>query len=73
MSRQQAKPPAARSSFRRRVDTEADRDFKGWGGKTIVKLMNGQISRHREYYDEYHYAYMPKALLIPAGRLHDES
>ena len=42
-------------------------EFNGWEGKTIVKLINGQIWQLTEYHYEYHYAYMPKVLVYPSG------
>lgn len=45
------------------IETQVDGDFKGWEGKTVVKLMNGQIWIQTEYYYEYHYAYMPDVLI----------
>ena len=52
------------------AETQIDGDFKGWEGETIVKLMNGQIWRQTEYHYEYHYAYMPKALVFSSGGGH---
>jgi hypothetical protein len=49
------------------VETQVDGDFTGWEGKTIVKLMNGQIWQQTEYHYEYLYAYMPKVLVYPSG------
>jgi hypothetical protein len=49
------------------VETQVDGEFNGWEGETIVKLMNGQIWQQTEYHYEYHYAYMPKALVYPSG------
>jgi hypothetical protein len=49
------------------VESQVDGDFNGWEGETIVKLMNGQIWRQTEYHYEYHYAFMPNALVCRAG------
>ena len=52
------------------VKTQADGEFIGWEGKTIIKLLNGQIWQQTEYHYEYHYAYMPKVLVYPSGGGH---
>ena len=45
------------------IESQVNGEFKGWEGKTIVKLMNGQIWQQREYYYHYHYSYMPKVFI----------
>jgi hypothetical protein len=49
------------------IETQIDGEFNGWEGKTIVKLMNGQIWQQTEYHYHYHYAYMPKVLVYRSG------
>lgn len=49
------------------IESKVDGEFEGWGGETVVKLMNGQIWLQTEYYYEYHYAYMPDVLLYQSG------
>ena len=52
------------------VETQIEGDFIGWEGATIIKLSNGQIWQQTEYHYEYHYAYMPKALIHSSGDGH---
>ena len=33
--------------------------FKGWQGRTVVKLTNGQVWQQAEYKYQYRYAYRP--------------
>jgi len=49
------------------VESSVDGEFSGWEGNTIVKLANGQLWKQVEYYYEYHYAYMPKVLILKRG------
>ncbi len=49
------------------IETKVDGDFNGWDGKTIVKLINGQIWKQAEYRYEYHYAYMPSVSVYANG------
>lgn len=49
------------------IETKVDGEFEGWEGETVVKLMNGQVWIQTEYYYEYHYAYMPDALIFQSG------
>jgi hypothetical protein len=35
-------------------------EWKGWDGKTVVKLSDGTKWKQAEYYYEYMYAYMPE-------------
>jgi len=49
------------------IESTVDGEFQGFNGKTIVKLSNGDVWRQTEYYFEYHYAYMPKVLVIRKG------
>jgi hypothetical protein len=49
------------------IESQIDGDFEGWEGETIVKLTNGQIWQQSEYAYEYHYAFMPKVLIVKAG------
>ncbi len=45
------------------IESQIEDDFEGWEGKTIVKLINGQIWEQSEYYYHYHYAFMPKVII----------
>lgn len=49
------------------IESTVDGEFKGFDGKTIVKLSNGDVWRQSEYFYEYHYAYMPKVLVVRKG------
>lgn len=50
-------------------ESRVDGEFNGWDGKTIVRLSNGQVWAQEQYYYEYRYAYMPKAIVfISDGR-----
>lgn len=53
------------------VEMQIEGDFIGWEGATIIKLSNGQIWQQTEYHYEYHYAYMPKALIYSSGGRHN--
>ncbi len=52
------------------IETQIDGAFEGWGGETIVKLINGQIWQQTEYHYHYHYAFMPKVLIYRSGGGH---
>lgn len=41
--------------------------FRGWNGKNIYKLTNGQAWKESHYKYSYHYAYMPKAKIWQDG------
>jgi hypothetical protein len=49
------------------MESQLDGDFEGWEGGTIVKLTNGQIWQQTEYYYHYHYAFMPKVVILESG------
>lgn len=49
------------------LESQIDGDFEGWQGETVVKLTNGQIWQQSEYYYHYHYAFMPKAVILSSG------
>jgi len=51
------------------IESQINGKFNGWKGKTIIKLMNGELWQQTEYYYYYHYAYMPKVTVInsPTG------
>lgn len=49
------------------VKSEIDGTFKGWTGKTIFKLTNGQIWEQAEYGYYYHYAYNPEVTIYKDG------
>jgi len=42
-------------------------DFRGWDGKTIFQMENGEIWQQNEYGYWYHYEYRPKAVIYQAG------
>ena len=48
-------------------ESKVDGEFNGWGGETIVPLLNGQIWRQTEFYYQYSYAYMPKVIVYRSG------
>lgn len=41
--------------------------FNGWDGDTIVQLTNGQVWQQIEYRYDYHYAYMPNAVIYQSS------
>ena len=49
------------------IESQVDGVFEGWDGKTIVKLINGQVWQQSEYYYHYHYAYRPRAIVYQSG------
>ena len=49
------------------IESQIDGEFEGWQGETVVKLMNGQIWQQVEYWYHYHYAYMPRVLIVRNG------
>ena len=49
------------------IQSTVDGEFKGFDGNTVVKLSNGNVWRQTEYFYEYHYAYMPKVLIVRRG------
>jgi hypothetical protein len=49
------------------IESTVDGEFKGFDGKTTVKLSNGDVWRQTEYFYEFDYAYMPKVLLVRRG------
>jgi hypothetical protein len=49
------------------VESKIAGEFNGWEGKTIVKLINGQIWQLTEYHYEYRYAYMPEVIIYPTA------
>ena len=49
------------------IDSQIDGEFTGWEGETIFRLMNGQIWQQTSYSYTYHYAYMPKVLILRTG------
>ena len=49
------------------IESKVDGSFEGWQGDTIVELVNGEVWKQAEYYYQYHYAYMPKALVYRDG------
>ena len=49
------------------IESQIDGNFKGWEGKTIYKLRNGQIWQQSSYHYHYHYAYAPKVIIYNDG------
>jgi hypothetical protein len=49
------------------IDSQIDGTFNGWTGDTIFALTNGQIWRQQTYEYFYHYAYMPRVLIVREG------
>ncbi len=45
------------------IKTHIDGEFKGWEGKTIFKMMNGQIWQQSSFAYMYHYAYSPEVII----------
>lgn len=46
------------------VESQIDREFEGFEGETIIKLINGQIWQQSEDYYHYHYSYMPSVMIF---------
>jgi hypothetical protein len=46
------------------VESQIDGDFEGWEGETIFKLTNGQIWQQSQYAYHYHYAFMPRVVIV---------
>ncbi|MFN8723054.1 MAG: hypothetical protein ACK5YI_19695, partial [Rhodospirillales bacterium] len=49
------------------IESQIDGDFEGWEGDTIFKLVNGQIWQQVSYSYKYHYAFMPRVLIVRVG------
>lgn len=45
--------------------------WKGWSGRTVVRLSDGSVWRQAEYLFEYHYAYRPSVTLANSMLLVD--
>ena len=45
------------------IESWIDGEFKGWDGKTLYKLQNGQIWQQSTYKYEYTYAYRPDVII----------
>jgi hypothetical protein len=52
------------------IESQIDGDFNGWEGETVIRLTNGQIWKQSAYYYEYHYAFMPKVLILESGAIY---
>lgn len=52
------------------IESQIDGEFKGWEGKTIYKLRNGQIWQQSSYHYHYHYAYAPKVIIYNDGGIY---
>ena len=49
------------------ITSQIDGSFRGWEGKTVFRLKNGQIWQQNKYDYHYHYAYMPKVIIVKSG------
>jgi len=49
------------------VESQIDGEFKGWDGKSVYRLTNGQVWGQSEYKYEYKYAYRPEVLIYSAN------
>jgi hypothetical protein len=49
------------------IESQIDGDFEGGEGDTIFKLVNGQIWQQVSYSYKYHYAFMPRVLIVRVG------
>jgi len=49
------------------IESYIDGEFKGWDGKSIYKLGNGQTWQQSSYKYEYKYAYRPEAIIYSAN------
>lgn len=49
------------------VDSRIDGEFKGWEGKTVFKLQNGQIWQQASYGYSVTFADSPKVLIYQSG------
>lgn len=49
------------------VESRIDGEFKGWDGKSIYKLQNGQVWQQQTYKYEYKYAHIPEAIVYETG------
>ncbi len=45
------------------IESTIDGKFKGWGGETEYRLLNGQVWKQASYKYEYRYAYRPDVLI----------
>lgn len=45
------------------IQTTIDREFEGWDGETIFKMMDGSIWQQSSYAYTYHYAYCPEVII----------
>lgn len=45
------------------IESYVNGAFRGWDGKTVIKLANGQVWKQSVYHYEYFYAYMPTVYL----------
>ena len=49
------------------VESRIKGAFKGWAGKTVFKLENGQVWEQSRYAYHYQYAYRPKVVISGTG------
>lgn len=49
------------------IESTIDGEFKGWDGKSIYTLRNGQIWQQDEYYYEYKYEYAPDVIVYQSS------
>jgi len=46
------------------IESRINGEFTGWTGDTIFHLMNGQVWQQTSYSYRYHYAFMPRVLIL---------
>lgn len=46
------------------VESRIDGDFSGWEGETVFRLTNGQVWQQVQFAYRYHYAFMPKVMIV---------
>lgn len=45
------------------IKTRIEGDYNGWEGKTVYKMMNGQVWQQSSYHYHYHYAFDPEVMI----------
>lgn len=49
------------------IKSRIDGTFKGWSGKTVFKLKNGQTWQQSSHAYTYHHAHRPRVTISPTG------
>lgn len=52
------------------IESQIDGPFEGWQGKSVYRLVNGQVWRQSVYTYEYKYAFRPEALVYEVDGAH---